>query len=363
MTIDYSTYIPDRNFGCRISDRCTCKGWKLLVMENELLRVTVLPEKGSDIWEFLHKPTDTDFIWRTPQGLCDRGLYIPTKATAEGSFMDFYEGGWQEIAPSGGEGCVHRGAEYGLHGEVWGLPWECVIEEDSPGLVSATLKCRLMKVPLVIEKRLTMRSGEAVLHIDETITNRSRETVDYVWGHHPAIGWPFLNGDCVVDIPVGRVAVHSFPNDPNKRFEPGGVFDWPNMVTLSGEEVDGSRIPPLDAGTSDELCLLDLREGWYAVTDTVRQVGFALEWDLAAFPYVWFWQVFGGGAGYPWYGRTFNCALEPWSSYPQMDGLAEAANCGAHRTLEPHASASAYLKAIAHSGRSRVSKVEGGRVF
>ena len=79
------------------------------------------------------------------------------------------------------------------------------------------------------------------------------------------------------------------------------------------------------------------------------------------FPYVWFWQVFGGGAGYPWYGRTYNCALEPWSGYP-LFGLLETIKDGSQKRLEPNASATTYLKAIAHSGAARVAKVENGRV-
>lgn len=354
-------YTTERNFGCRISDRYTYKGWKLLVLENELLRVSVLPEKGSDIWEFLYKPFDVDFMWRTPMGLVDRGLYIPTKPTLDGSFMDFYEGGWQEIAPSGGLGCVYKGADYGAHGETWNCIWDCMVESDELEEVSARLRCRLIKVPLVIEKRLTLRSGEAVLHIDETITNESEEPIEYMWGHHPTFGAPFLNSDCVVDIPAGKIAVHSFPEDPNKRFERGGIFDWPTMKTISGETVDGSRIPGQESKGSDELCLMDLREGWYALTDTKRKVGFALEWDLQAFPYVWFWQVFGGGAGYPWFGRTMNCALEPWSSYP-LFGLQEAIRHGTQKKLDPHQSSTAWLKAVAHSGAERVAKVEQGRI-
>ena len=361
MTIDYRRYIQERNFGCRISDRHTYKGWKLLVLENELLRVTVLPEKGSDIWEFLYKPTDTDFMWRTPQGLCDRQLYTPTKSVADGNFMDVYEGGWQEIAPNGGCGCTHRGAEYGQHGEVWNLPWDCIIEKDDVDEVSARLTCRLIKSPLVIEKRLTLRANETVLHIDEEITNLSEETVEFMWGHHPAFGAPFLNEDCVVDVPASKVAVHSFPSDSDRRFERGQVFDWPSMTTRAGEVVDGSRVPNPDCRGSDELCLMDLREGWYALTDTRRQVGFALEWDLAAFPYLWYWQVFGGGEGYPWYGRSFNCALEPWSSYP-LFGLNEAIKHGTQLTLAPGKSMGAYVRAIAYSGVARVARVEQGRI-
>ena len=59
-------YQLERNYGCRVSDAWTFRGLKTAVIENELLRVVVLIDKGADIYQFVHKPTDTDFLWRSP---------------------------------------------------------------------------------------------------------------------------------------------------------------------------------------------------------------------------------------------------------------------------------------------------------
>lgn len=352
-------YIHERAFGCRVSDRFSYKGWKLLVMENELLRVSVLPEKGSDIWDFVFKPTDTNFMSRTPQGLIERQLHIQSKPSLTHNFMEFYEGGWQEILPSGGAGCLYRGAEYGLHGETWNNCWDCAIERDDPAEVSVMLTCRLRKSPLVIQKRLTLRTGESVLHIDERITNFSPTDIDYMWGHHPAFGAPWLCEDCVLDVPAGRIAVHSFEDDPDKRFPHGAEFAWPEMTSVRGEKVDGRLIPGAESKGSDELCLLDLSAGWYALTNTRSKVGFALEWDVKLFPYVWFWQCFGGGSVYPWFNRMYSCALEPWTSYP-LFGLEKCIENGTALRLGPHESISTQIRAIAYGGIERVAGVEAG---
>ena len=98
-----------RNFGCRLTTDATLPGYGIVVLENELLRVTVLADKGSDIYEFLYKPLDIDFMWRSPTACARPGITVPTAGGEAGFFMDYYEGGWQEILPSGGPNTIYRG--------------------------------------------------------------------------------------------------------------------------------------------------------------------------------------------------------------------------------------------------------------
>lgn len=60
-------YTHERNFGCRVMEYLY-RGLPTISLENELLRVTVLAGKGGDIFEFLYKPLDVDFMWRSPWG-------------------------------------------------------------------------------------------------------------------------------------------------------------------------------------------------------------------------------------------------------------------------------------------------------
>ena len=34
------------------------------------------------------------------------------------------------------------------------------------------------------------------------------------------------------------------------------------------------------------------------------------------FRFLWYWQAFGGNSGYPWYQRTYNVGVEPFTSMP-----------------------------------------------
>lgn len=67
-------YQDERTSGCRISDSWTYRGLKTVVLENELLRVSLIADKGADVFELSHKRTDTEFMWRPLVGPKSRTL-------------------------------------------------------------------------------------------------------------------------------------------------------------------------------------------------------------------------------------------------------------------------------------------------
>ena len=54
-----------RHYGCRIIDDVIYKGMRTLYLENDLVRVGVLLDKGADIFEFLYKPTAVSYTHLT----------------------------------------------------------------------------------------------------------------------------------------------------------------------------------------------------------------------------------------------------------------------------------------------------------
>ncbi|MBI2843823.1 MAG: DUF4432 family protein [Armatimonadetes bacterium] len=339
----------DRNYGCRISDQFTLNGLKLLVMENERLRVSLVLDKGTDIFEFLYKPLDVDFMWRSPLGLPSAAKLARSLPPGIGAFLDNYEGGWQEVLPNGGFPCIYKGIDFGLHDETPLLPWSCVILEDTPDSVSARCWVRTRLTPFYVEKTLTLRSGEATLTIEEEVINEGEEELELTWGHHVALGEPFLDETCELTVPARTVITHPVEWSANNRLKPDQKCPWPNVTGKNGGVIDLTRIPSREAKAEDQAYLTDLDEGWYALTNTSRNVGFALSWPKDVFPYIWFWQVYKGGFGYPWYGRTYNIGLEPFSSYPNT-GLEGANKTGTQIRLGPGESIKATLKASVFEG-------------
>lgn len=339
--------INNRNYGCRITEDITIKGLKAVVMENEKLRITILVDKGTDVYEFLYKPLDIDFMWRSPSGL-KSSTFISTTGNENITFFDRYEGGWQEILPNGGPACEYKGAIFGQHGEISNIPWRYIIRKDTVGEISVTFYVNAIRTPFYIEKTLTLKTNDPALYIDETLVNESKEDMDLMWGHHPAIGAPFLSKECIIKTSAKKVIVNDKIDFDNQRLKPSTIHNWPRVKSVKGDIIDLSIIQPETANTADMLYLTDFNDkAWYELYNKTKDIGFGMEWDKALFKYLWMWQVSKGSYGYPWYGRIYTLALEPWTSYPSS-GLTTAVKNGSALKMLPDQKITTSLKAFIH---------------
>jgi hypothetical protein len=348
-----------RNHGCRISDDWLYKGMRTLILENELIRVTVLVDRGSDIIEFRYKPLDMDFLYFAPGGVRNPARETPSTYT-NSPYLDYFSGGWNEILPSGGPFATYKGAALGQHAEISLLPWEYAIVDDSSEKVSVKFWVRPIRVPFFIEKTLTLEAGKPVLKISERVTNEAGEPLQFMWGHHIAFGLPFLQDGVVIDAPARRFLVHSeIPNFGPRRFQPESDSSWPMIPSPNGGSEDASHIPAFGELKAQELAYMtDLNDGWYAITNQARKIGFGINFDPKVFRYIWYWQQMGNIAdGFPWWSRTHTAALEPWTSFPS-NGLEEAIANGTALQLVPGESISTNLTAVAYAGLDHVKAVK-----
>jgi hypothetical protein len=321
---------------------------RVAFLENELLRVGILLDKGADVFEFTYKPRDLDFLWQSPIPMSKP--FVATSALPEGAFHDYFYGGWQEVLPSAGWAKEpYLGTYQGLHGEVSLLPFEVKVVEDTPQRVSVRTRVRCYRSPLTLERTMSLQSGMAALFISERLVNESVEDFALMWGHHPGIGVPFLDDSCVVQAPARKVEVMAF--HPNGLWEVGDGYDFPMVKNRrTGSLQDITRILPRETHSVDVVFFKELTEGWYGLTNQKSGVGFGMAWDARLFKYLWMWQVYGGHNDYPWYGRTYNCALEPFTSYPPA-GVKNAIDNGSALVMKPGELIETDLVAVAYEGK------------
>lgn len=335
-------YDVDRHYGCRVTEY-GWRGHRLIVLENELLRVGVVASKGADILELRYKPRDVDFLWHSPHPLLPPAEYVPTVAAPLGAFFDHYAGGWQESLPAGNGAPTYAGAPLGLHGEVTTMPWDVRVQEDDADRVAVQFSVRARRTPFWLRRTMLLERERPYVRLDETLVNEGEEPMPFMWGHHPAFGPPFLAPGCVLDLPPAPVVVPE--GMPYGRYEPGRYDSWPLLRDRRDHPVDASEVPGKDTRMADTL-YLDLSgrvTAYAAVRNPALGLGVGLEWDARVFPYLWSWQVYGGAWGYPYYGRTYHVALEPFNA--PIGTLADAVRDGTGGRLGPGESLSTSLRA------------------
>jgi len=351
--------MPDQwSPGPSVSTEFAYRGIDAAFLENEFLRIMVLPGKGGDVLEFRDKRADVDVLWHANHNWCPpESRYVPSAAPT--TWLDHYPGGWQVNLPIAGFGREIEGNAYGLHGESALIPWDARVTRDDDEAVELTLTTELVRYPFELERRLRLSAGRPALHVEETVTNLGGVELEYIWQQHVALGRPLLGPDARLDVPADRGEVHP-PGDAvaNGRLAGGEAFEWPHAPGRDGTTVDLREVPPPEAEIHDQAYATDLDDGWYALTNPSIDLGFAFRFPTDPFECVWYWQALGGFHESPYFNRNYNVGLEPTTAYPSDDVPDAQRENGTMKTLGPGESCSAEFVAATYRGLQSVDAVE-----
>lgn len=276
-----------------------------IALESERVRVTLLPEKGFDIYELIDRSSGVDVLFKTPWGWRDPAS-LPPLGTRKVDWLARYPGGWQVLLPTSGDDRVAEDSPEGFHGEAAIMPWTL----GAVTATTATASLELLTAPLRIERSVALH--EATLTVEETVTNLSPVPQHVHWVHHPAFGAPFLGPQTFFDIPADGLVTGS----GHDGIDAGRLHAWPLMSDGSGALVDLSRMPARDEPREVFGTLVGFREGRYSITNPELALSVEVTWDLDLFPYAWFWQELEATPGYPWFKRAYVTAVEPASLIP-----------------------------------------------
>lgn len=340
------------NTECKTSQLTLENGVRAVKIENDQLAATILVDKGADIYSLEYKPKGIDVLWKSPWGLKAAGQAIQTAYASEVAWLEQYAGGWQMLFPNGGAACEYKGVELNFHGEASVVPWrfECSSDARSAEL---RLETRLFRSPFRIQRTLRVEQGVPQLIIRERITNEAGEPMDYMWGHHPAYGAPFLSEHCIVDTGARQVRVDAAYVGNNNPLPLDMRASWPRVA-----DIDLSQVPGQAARPRDTLAYLtDFHQGWYGITNTQLGFGIGLTWDTATFPHAWYWQEMFSSPGFPWYKSVYVMAIEPNSTIPG-NGLVAAMQENAHRTLGAGESCDTEFRAVFYKSTTGIVRID-----
>jgi hypothetical protein len=306
---------------CRLS-RGTLVGWQTVVLENGLVRIVVLPERGAEILNFIHVPSGVDAMYQAHWGLQPPGS-PPREGSEPIEFQWNYGGGWQELFPSANHACSYQGRPIPFHGEVATLPWDCTVVSDTPDEVTVLFSVRCRQTPFRLERRMTLRHGGPTLYFDETIHNEADNPAHCVWGQHAVVGAPFLEAGCRLEIPGG--AFHTPPAiyEDTSRLLPGQRGVWPMAELREGGMLDLRDVLGPEAHSHDGVFVTELREGRLEVINPRLNLTFRLDWDRALYKWVTVWLPYGGTEAMPLQG-IYALGIEPWTAPHNLEQAVRA---------------------------------------
>jgi hypothetical protein len=317
------------------------RGLRVVTLENELLRVQILPEAGAKIWQITYLPLDTELLWNNPH-------IPPAQHAIHAPYDDVWSGGWDELFPNDEEAVI-RGKRYPDHGELWSAAWDA--ESFSfADRVGVTLRLQTPLSSVVVEKTIELRHGSAQLHFSHRFTNHGAVAFPFLWKLHPAMR---VTPHHRIDMP--RMRVVREPAFPGTLTEAPLEFAWPHAF-LAGRTVDLRRVPHPRERELHFLYGTEMEGGWCAITDTAKRLACGLRFDPAIFPSCWLFASYGGWLDY-------NVAvLEPCTGYPLRFAAMQAA--GRARELQAGETLATDVLFTVQAGLDAVGSIdEAGRMM
>ena len=125
-------------------------GMKGLVLENEKVRVVLMPEFGARILSIIYKPTETEFVWHNPRVPIMKPTYQPEFEDMSGLF---------DCVPTC-ESCTFKTWKLPMYGEVASEPWRLVRTEKKPGSVTVSMQRKCERYPLIVHKSITLTKND-----------------------------------------------------------------------------------------------------------------------------------------------------------------------------------------------------------
>lgn len=314
------------------------RNMQTIIVENEHMRVVLIPELGGKLWQITEKSRGHDLLWHHPR-------IKPRPVALHTSYDDHFYGGWDELFPNDMAELIQDEAMPD-HGELWSLPWEFRIQQsDEQVMVHLWVEtpisiCRM-------EKRISMRSGERNIRFQHKLTNLGHTELPFLWKLHIAMK---VDEHARIDAGAKQVYIEDFgkPRNGQTKIE----YTWPFASDAAGQLHDMRNCLAETAHIDEFQYMTEMDAGWCALTDTRSGVGFGVAFDTAVFPSCWLFASYGG------WRKLHTVVLEPCTGYPVS--VQKGIEAGTHRILGIGECIETEVIASVYTGMKLVTSISPG---
>ncbi len=243
------------------------------VMENDQLRVAVLPDYGAKVASIFYKPLAHETLYQNPAPGYRKTGYGDSYLAGELS-------GFDDMFPTISECYYETGPWRGTlapdHGELWSIPVAIQAEDDELRVLEHGVR-----FPYRFEKRMRLEGNR--LRIDYSVTNEANQDFDFIWAAHPMFK---AKPGMELRVPGGlKKIINSVPG--NRLGSYGRLHDFPEAERPDGSRDDLRRVPPWNGKSTQKYWFSERNtEGWCALDDPDNQMRIRLEVSADTVPYL-----------------------------------------------------------------------------
>jgi galactose mutarotase-like enzyme len=278
-----------------------------LYLENDVLKLAVLPGLGAKIASLVYKPLNFEVFFQPAKGKYDLPAY-------GNEFAAYDTSGSDEMFPTI-DVCAdvaNPTTQWPDHGEIWALPWQCMF--DSKGLYS---RVQGVMHNYIFERHITLNGNE--VNLAYRITNKDNGLLYGLWAFHGLVA---VDEQTEILLPgVDKVInVH----DSALLGDVDSLHSYP----VNAARIDLSKIAPASTKKSEKYYVNGpLQEGNCSLLLNKKQLEYQLLFNPKKLPYLGVWINEGG------FKNEYNVALEPCNGF--YDTAEMAAKNGTLTPLKP----------------------------
>jgi len=271
------------------------KGLEGYTVENDFIRMVVLPELGAKIASLVYKPQSFEVFFQPAEGV----YRLPDYGA---DFAKYDTSGADEMFPTI-DCCFYPAPEYhGIpipdHGELWSIPWQVHVQDGR-----LAIQVTGVAVPYVFNRTITL--CESTVHIDYQVTNTGNQPLYGLWAFHGLVACDEMtrlllpNASQVINV-----------HDSQALGPAGTKHAFPISNRADGTELHLDIIGSKFSNNTEKF-YVDGRvaKGEASLSLNRGRLLYRLLFPHNIVPYLGVWINEGGFKG------EYNCALEPSTGY------------------------------------------------
>lgn len=278
-----------------------------LSLENENIKLIVLPELGAKVASIIYKPQNFEILFQPTLKKYDLPKYGD-------SFEKYDTSGIDEMFPNIDK-CIYPFEEYygetlPDHGELWSIPWKYEKINDN----RMFCKVKSPKFNYIFKRTIELNNNSIIFNY--SVRNLNNHIFSGFWAFHGLLAID-NNSEIILE---GINKVLNIKKDSKYLGNGENICDYPvyNNYHLN-------KFLPVESKNTEKFYLLDKID---SAGVTLNNNKLLYKISFKNIPYVGIWKNEGGFKG------EYNCAIEPCNGF--YDSLEIAKKYGKYLTFEPN---------------------------